>query len=138
MGPSFRDAPWREPRTRHGAPGNLGTPGSSPLPPRSGGGGGGGSFHGLPLSFGHRDCRSTPHPRPRERASLASDPATRCARGGRGEEVAYAALVLRWPNMMCLASSSMSALKVNLSFNASARAAAGRAATSSTSRLTLG
>jgi hypothetical protein len=27
---------------------------------------------------------STPHPRPRERASLASDPATRFARGGRG------------------------------------------------------
>ena len=29
---------------------------------------------------------NTPHPRPRERASLASDPATRCARGRRGEE----------------------------------------------------
>ena len=32
-----------------------------------------------------------------------------------------------WPNMMCLASSSMSVLKVNLSFSAIARAAAGRA-----------
>jgi hypothetical protein len=48
-----------------------------------------------------------------------------------------AALVLRWPNMICLASSSISALKVNLSFSAIARAAAGLAETSSTSRFTL-
>jgi hypothetical protein len=35
--------------------------------------------------------------------------------------VAGSALVLRWPNMMCLASLSISALKVNLSFYAMAR-----------------
>jgi len=39
--------------------------------------------------------------------------------------------------MKFLASSSISALKVNLSFNAIARAAAGRALISSTSRLTF-
>src|SRR3984957_19103319 len=49
-----------------------------------------------------------------------------------------AALVLRWPNMMCLASSSISALKVNLSFSAIARGAAGLAETSSSSRFTFG
>jgi hypothetical protein len=63
---------------------------SSPLPPRSGGEGsgvGGLSACSLPhagtkpaefiAAHRHRTCRSTPHPRPL--------PATRCARGGRGE-----------------------------------------------------
>ena len=40
--------------------------------------------------------------------------------------------------MMLRASSSISVLKVNLSFSAIARDAAGRAETSSTSRFTLG
>ncbi len=50
----------------------------------------------------------------------------------------HAALVLRWRNMMSRASSSISALKTNLSFSAIARAAAGLAEISSTSRFTSG
>ena len=49
----------------------------------------------------------------------------------------HAALVLRCPNMKLRASSSISALKVNLSFSAIARAAAGLALISSTSRFTF-
>jgi hypothetical protein len=48
----------------------------------------------------------------------------------------HAALVLRWRNMMARASSSISALKTNLSFSAIARAAAGLAEISSTRRYT--
>src|SRR3954462_6293345 len=50
----------------------------------------------------------------------------------------HAALVLRWRNMILRASSSISALNVNLSFSAIARAAAGLADTSSPRRLTFG
>ena len=62
----------------------------------------------------------------------------RGAHPGMTEEATHAALVLRWRNMMARASSSISALKTNLSFSAIARAAAGRAETSSSSRFTLG
>jgi hypothetical protein len=58
---------------------------SPPPAKRWGGVGGGGCFNRLDLSMNSRTCGATPHPRPRERALLASDPATRGARGGRGE-----------------------------------------------------
>jgi DNA ligase-1 len=68
---------------------------SSPLPPRGGGGGGGGGGARCRGLAANRKARGeTPHPRPRERALLASDPATRCARGGRG---AHPARCSRWP-----------------------------------------
>jgi len=56
------------------------------------------------------------------------------SRGRRRRQLAR----LRWRNMWLRASSSISVLKVNLSFSATALAAAGRALISSTRRLTLG
>src|SRR5277367_794931 len=56
----------------------------------------------------------------------------------RGIILDQATLVLRCPNMKLRASSSISALNANLSFSAIARAAAGRAETSSCRRFTLG
>src|SRR5450755_3973324 len=56
---------------------------SPPPAKRRGGVGGGGS---ISRNRSFSKCPTAPHPRPRERALLASDPTTRDARGGRGEE----------------------------------------------------
>src|SRR5947209_20263918 len=72
-----------------------------------------------------------PRKRPRGRGEVHDDTC-------RAIQTAHAALGLRWRNMMGLAWSSISVLKVNLSFSATARAAAGLAETSSASRLTSG
>jgi hypothetical protein len=58
---------------------------STPPAKRWGGVGGGGCVNRLDLSMNSRTCGATPHPRPRERALLASDSTTRGARGRRGE-----------------------------------------------------
>ena len=63
---------------------------------RWGGVGGGGCLRAYDCQ---RICGCSPHPRPRERASLASDPTTRCARGGRGEARARRVAVASRPHL---------------------------------------